>query len=106
MISHIGKVNLELFKTLKVIRKEMEEGKEVDKEGELTVRFDFSIPMGCPYAIAKEVLAELAEEVTKMEETSKKQQEEQAAAVEQDTGDMQDSPEQDNPEQDSPVTES
>jgi len=76
MISHIGKVSLECFKTVKGLQKEEIDGKIQDKEVEVTLRFDFGIPMGSPYELVHEVLAELKEEVNKMQEMSKKQAEE------------------------------
>lgn len=84
MISHIGKVSLECYKTIKGKQREEVEGEIVEKDVEATLRFDFIIPMGSPFEIAKEVLQELLEEVNKMEETSQKQRE-QAEKKEEET---------------------
>lgn len=73
MIAHVGKVSLEVFKTVQVKQKEEVDGEVKEVEKDLTVRFDFLIPMGAPYTLTHEVIADITEELKKMEEESKKQ---------------------------------
>jgi len=83
MIAHVGKVSVETFKTVKVKQKEEVDGEVKEVEKEITVRFDFCIPMGSPYELAQEVLDDLKEELAKMEKETK----EQADKKEADAGD-------------------
>lgn len=76
MISQTGKVSLEVFKTVKVTRKEEIDGEIKDNEVDANIRFDFGIPMGSPYDLVLEAVDELKEEVLKMQATSKKLAEE------------------------------
>ena len=75
MISQIGKVVLENVKTVKVARKEEVDGEMKETEKDVSIRFDFAIPMGAPYDLVHEVLSDFEAEVTSMQETSKKQAE-------------------------------
>lgn len=92
MISQIGKVSLEAFKSVKVTRKEEIDGEIKDNEVDATIRFDFGIPMGAPYDLVFEVISELKEEISKMQEASKKlnddrlEKEAKAAEQEEATG--------------------
>jgi len=76
MISHTASRSLENYKEVKAIQKEMVDGKEQDKEIEVTLRFDFSIPLGAPYDVALEVLEEMKKEVETMRAESKRLAEE------------------------------
>ena len=72
MVSQIGKVDLEVIKVVDVIRKVEEDGKVVDKEDKVALRFDFNMPMGASFDMVREVLKEMSEEVDKMQEDGKK----------------------------------
>jgi len=78
MISHIGRVSLEAYKTVKGIQREEIEGEMTEKEVEVTLRFDYVIPIGSPYDLTLEVLEDIKKEV---EEMRAKQQEAADAEV-------------------------
>lgn len=70
-----------------VQRKEVD-GVMEEKEVDVTLRFDLTVPMGAPYAAIHEAIKEFDEEVVRMEEASKRQAEEMAAFEE--AGDAED----------------
>lgn len=72
MISHIGRVSLETYKTVKGIQKEEVEGEMVEKEVEVTLRFDYIFPIGTPYDLILEVVEEMKKEVEMMRANQQK----------------------------------
>ena len=76
MISHTANRSLENYKQMKAMQKEVVDGKEQDKEIEITIRFDFAIPLGAPYETALEVLEEFKKEVESMRDEAKRLAEE------------------------------
>jgi len=69
---------LEAYKTVKGIQREEIEGEMTEKEVEVTLRFDYVIPIGSPYDLTLEVLEDIKKEV---EEMRAKQQEAADAEV-------------------------
>lgn len=74
MISHIGRVSLEAYKTVKGIQREEIEGEMTEKEVEVTLRFDYVIPIGSPYDLTLEVLEDIKKEVEEMRAKQQKAQ--------------------------------
>ena len=77
MISQYGKVSFETIREMKGTQKEEVDGEVKEKEVDVTLRFDLSIPMGAPYAAVHDVLKEFDDEISKMEEAAKKHQQEE-----------------------------
>jgi len=77
MISQYGKVSFETIREFKGTQKDEVDGEIKEKEVDVTLRFDLSIPMGAPYATVHDVLKEFDDEISKMEEAAKKRQEEE-----------------------------
>lgn len=69
---------MEAYKTVKGIQREEIEGEMTEKEVEVTLRFDYVIPIGSPYDLTLEVLEDIKKEV---EEMRAKQQEAADAEV-------------------------
>ena len=82
MISHTANRSLENYKQMKAMQKETIDGKEQDKEIEITIRFDFAIPLGAPYDTALEVLEEFKKEVESMRDEAKRLAEERQKETE------------------------
>jgi len=82
MVSQYGNVVVEVVKNTTITRNVEVDGKVEEKKEEIGLRFDFSIPIGSPYDIAREALADIGKAIDEMEETSKKRAEEYKAEQE------------------------
>jgi|GEM_PF-3871157 len=78
MISQVGKLSLENYKTLKGKQKEEIDGKIEEKDVDVTLRFDFVIPMGSPFSAIYESLDEFKAEIERMEKAQQEKAEEPA----------------------------
>lgn len=76
MISRLSRLTLENFKTLKGVQREEIDGELKEKEVDVSLRFDFSIPIGVPYDVCYEVLNEFIENIKELEASHKKESEE------------------------------
>lgn len=82
MINQIGRIALENFKEIEIIRKEEIEGEIQEKKEPATVRLDLIVPLACPYTLINEALDEFKAEIAQMQKVAQEKEKEAEAQKE------------------------